>query len=75
MSNTIANKKLKTELRRVMSDRVLKITKFSQQQNIEKVKCLPEKLNLKCQNSVNNLNENNQELHTEGTCNSTNTFL
>jgi hypothetical protein len=38
MSNNIANKKLRNELRRVMSDRVLKITKCSQQQNVEKNK-------------------------------------
>lgn len=34
MSN---NKKLRTELRRVMSDRVMKITKCSQQQTVEKI--------------------------------------
>jgi hypothetical protein len=38
MSNNLTNKKLRTELRRVMSDRVMKITKFSQQQTLEKFK-------------------------------------
>jgi hypothetical protein len=32
------SKKLRTELRRVMSDRVFKITRCSQQQNVEKIK-------------------------------------
>lgn len=32
------SKKLRTELRRVMSDRVLKITRCSQQQNVDKIK-------------------------------------
>ena len=32
------SKKLRNELRRVMSDRVMKITRCSQQQNVEKVK-------------------------------------
>lgn len=33
-----ASKKLRTELRRVMSDRVLRITRCSQQQTVEKIK-------------------------------------
>ena len=35
--NMSTNKKLRTELRRVMSDRVMKITKCSQQQTVEKI--------------------------------------
>ena len=35
--NLSSNKKLRTELRRVMSDRVMKITKCSQQQTVEKI--------------------------------------
>lgn len=35
---TPKNNRLRSELRRVMSDRVLKITRCSQQQNVEKIK-------------------------------------
>ena len=35
--NVSTTKKLRTELRRVMSDRVMKITKCSQQQTVEKI--------------------------------------
>jgi len=35
--NMSTHKKLRTELRRVMSDRVMKITKCSQQQTVEKI--------------------------------------
>lgn len=36
--STPKNNRLRSELRRVMSDRVLKITRCSQQQNVEKIK-------------------------------------
>ena len=45
------SKKLRTELRRVMSDRVLKITKFSQLQNVDKIKQKNELNNSKNQNA------------------------
>jgi hypothetical protein len=38
LSGSSKSSKLRTELRRVMSDRVLKITRCSQQQNVEKIK-------------------------------------
>lgn len=55
-NNSPGSKKLRTELRRVMSDRVLKITRCSQKQTVDKIKQKAELCNSKTGNGDNSEN-------------------